>query len=69
VQPLLVLVALTHLNLEASGTLPLQHVKQVPSCLRISNGSEHEFKHLVLSAEAKELFGHGMQSVLARLKI
>lgn len=69
VHPVLVPVALTHLVLLSSGTLPLQQVKQVPSCLKISSGSEHEFKHLELSSEANELSGHGMHSVLSRLKI
>ena len=66
---MLVLVALTHLVLLSSGTLPLQQVKHEPSCLKISSGSEHEFKHLLLSSEANEPLGHGIHSVLSRLKI
>lgn len=62
-------VALIHLVLLSSGTLPLQQVKQEPSYLRMSRGSEQEFKHLVLSLEAKELFGQGIHSDLSRLNI
>jgi hypothetical protein len=64
-----VLVFLTHLVLLSSGTLPLQQVKQVPSALKMSSGSVHEFKHLKLSSEALALAGHGMHSVLPMLKI
>lgn len=67
-QPVSVPVCLTHLVLLAFGTLPLQHVKQVPSCWTISSGSVQEFKHLMLSADAFKLLGHLMHSVLSKLK-